>query len=394
MTQLIPNARNLLDNGFSVMLIGRHGTGKTTSVNQLASDAKLKVKYYSCSTLDPYTDLVGVPEPVDDGVGGRRLNMVRPRDIDEAEFVFFDEFNRADRQTLNAIFEIIQFHSINGEPLPHLKACWAAMNPPDDEQGYEVRKVDPALADRFDVFLEIKPVVDVSYLVEQGVKKHTATVLQQWWTAHKYGNPDKPENYLSPRRIEKMARVWDATHNRQLIAAALPQQGSFLIKELITELTTVRTTQKATVDDYLANFGVDFSRAGSLQTLKQKAPSLESALRDDAVSPSNKATIAQWVADTLGASTVGQVAQVRYVTLISALPAPVMEGWWARKTNLHKSQFRTHYKSRVMNHSITPSQAKALSGLHALVGTGAYAWPNLPGVSPSRGTSGASIGTP
>ena len=335
-----------------------------------------------------------MPEPVDDGVGGRRLNMVRPRDIDEAEFVFFDEFNRADRQTLNAIFEIIQFHSINGEPLPHLKACWAAMNPPDDEQGYEVRKVDPALADRFDVFLEIKPVVDVSYLVEQGVKKHTATVLQQWWTAHKYGNPDKPENYLSPRRIEKMARVWDATHNRQLIAAALPQQGSFLIKELITELTTVRTTQKATVDDYLANFGVDFSRAGSLQTLKQKAPSLESALRDDAVSPSNKATIAQWVADTLGASTVGQVAQVRYVTLISALPAPVMEGWWARKTNLHKSQFRTHYKSRVMNHSITPSQAKALSGLHALVGTGAYAWPNLPGVSPSRGTSGASIGTP
>ena len=113
MTQLIPNARNLLDNGFSVMLIGRHGTGKTTSVNQLASDAKLKVKYYSCSTLDPYTDLVGVPEPVDDGVGGRRLNMVRPRDIDEADFVFFDEFNRADRQTLNAIFEIIQFHSIN-----------------------------------------------------------------------------------------------------------------------------------------------------------------------------------------------------------------------------------------------------------------------------------------
>ena len=204
MSSLIPNGKKLLENNFNVILLGLHGTGKTTAIFDLAKEMDIKVAYFSCSTLDPYTDLVGVPVPIErkEG-GGRELEMVRPRSIDEAELIFFDEFNRADRQTLNAIFEIIQFKSINGERLPKLKACWAAMNPPNEE--YQVVEVDPALLDRFDVFLNVSPHVSVDYM-KDFIKIETARILKAWWDQH--GGYSKGKDgkisYISPRRLLKM----------------------------------------------------------------------------------------------------------------------------------------------------------------------------------------------
>lgn len=246
---LIPMAETYLDAGFNVLLLGLHGTGKTVSIQEIAKDRNLKMKYYSCATLDPFTDLVGVPTPrvhcEDHGEFETRkehrdlhpdceqpllenLKMIRPRDVDEAEIIFFDELNRADPKTLNAVFEIIQFRSINGDKLPKLKACWAAMNPPDEN--YEVERLDPALVDRFDLYIDIQPKPSVTYM-----SKHMpliiAKALKLWWDDHermiRNGKLDPNIDYISPRRLEKIGLVWMATKSTGSVKASLPAGGTF-----------------------------------------------------------------------------------------------------------------------------------------------------------------------
>jgi len=260
-TSLIPHADRYLDAGLNVMLIGLHGTGKTASIQSLAAARGLKMKYFSCSTLDPFTDLVGVPSPIyycdvcDDkfetkiehrdlhpdcqGKLARNLDMVRPREVDEAEFIFFDEFNRADPKVQNAVFEIIQFGSINGEKLPNLKACWAAINPPDDEQNYQVEQIDPALLDRFDLYIEITPKPSVVYM-SRFMPEPIARALKVWWDDHqnaiRVGTKDAHSDYISPRRLEKIGLVWCATQNSKSVFASLPMGGNFEKKKLIDAL--------------------------------------------------------------------------------------------------------------------------------------------------------------
>lgn len=232
-TSMIPKAEQYYDNGMNVLLIGLHGVGKTEAVLALAREKNIVLKYYSCSTLDPFTDLVGVPTPrkfctrdrvwlgtdknacpicnsvleAEDSPVVESLKMVRPREIDEAELIFFDEFNRGDEKTQNAIFEIIQFRTINGEPLPHVKACWAAMNPPDGD--YKVADLDPALIDRFDVFIDIQARPAVNYMA-QYLDKPIAQALYSWWGEHNQARRGM-ENFISPRRLMKIGLVYQAT---------------------------------------------------------------------------------------------------------------------------------------------------------------------------------------
>lgn len=207
---LIPKAAEFLDANMNVLLIAKHGVGKTFSIMKECKSRGLRVKYYSCATLDPYTDLVGIPVTRKDEHGVERLVMVRPRDIDEAEVVVFDEANRADPKVIDAIFEITQFGTINGEPLPNLKCVWAAINPPGDV--YKVEDLDPAWLDRFDGFIELKPKVSPVWMQENGLPKEIAMALSTWWSEHDQENRDGG-NYISPRRVQKIGEVYLATND-------------------------------------------------------------------------------------------------------------------------------------------------------------------------------------
>lgn len=229
---VIPKAEEYLHHNLNLLIIGKHGTGKTESVLQLAEAHNLNMKYYSCSTLDPYTDLVGVPVPHTDTSGKEYLKMIRPLDIDEAEFIFFDEFNRADRKTHNAIFEIIQFRTINGEPLPKLRCCWAAMNPP--ELDYQVEDIDQALIDRFDLFVTIDPQPSIAYM-SKFMDPAIAEALHTWWSEkHEHRNG---EYYISPRRLMKMGILYQKTN---MVRAGLPPWGDYDLAKLTQKLRAAK----------------------------------------------------------------------------------------------------------------------------------------------------------
>ena len=198
--------RTCMSQGLNLLSVGYHGVGKTQMVLEEAKSLGLKMKYYSSSTLDPWSDLVGIPVPVDakgnSKRDGKELQFIRPTDVEDAEIMFFDELNRAHPKVINAVLEAIQFHSINGKPLPQLKMVWAAINPPDDI--YDVNELDPVVVDRFHVHLQVPAKPSVSYYTKKaGISPHVAKALVMWW--HR-DLDDSLRQMVSPRRLEYMGQ--------------------------------------------------------------------------------------------------------------------------------------------------------------------------------------------
>lgn len=208
--------------GLNVAISGKHGTGKTFMLLEACKNIGLELAYYSAPTLDPWTTLIGVPVP---NTEDKVLDFYRPKELDSADVVFFDEINRADERTLNTLFEIIQFKAINGIPLPKLKCVVVGMNPPNGD--YTVNEMDPALMDRFDIFLETEPQVDYAYFARTftpGISK----AVCDWWKKYNdsYKNDQRSrENkmgYISPRRMEMITAAFVKLPELSTIKNSMP----------------------------------------------------------------------------------------------------------------------------------------------------------------------------
>lgn len=182
------------EQNLNVLLVGGGGVGKTTMIKGVAEELDLDLKYYSSATLDPWADLVGIPVPTADN---DTIKFLRPQDINNAEMIFFDELNRSHSKVQDAVLEIIQFHTINGEPLPNLKMCWAAINPPSE--GYNVTDMDFVLTDRFQVQVEVPATISQKYLVNQGYSRDIVRTCAKWWQKDLSA---EMRAKITPRRLE------------------------------------------------------------------------------------------------------------------------------------------------------------------------------------------------
>ena len=230
----------------NVLFIGKHGVGKTAMVKQAFDRHDLNWRYFSASTMDPWVDFVGVPREKNDNKlpadfevikelasvnlelayeyiqnnwkmsidaakqivkhtinrepGLTYLDLVRPQTFanGEVEALFFDEFNRSPKKVRNAVMELIQFKSINGMKFPKLKVVWAAINPDDDEQEtYDVEKLDPAQADRFHIKVEVPYKPQADWFRHQYTAR-VADAAIQWWD----DLSEEHKNLVSPRRLQ------------------------------------------------------------------------------------------------------------------------------------------------------------------------------------------------
>jgi hypothetical protein len=195
-----------LDLGLNVLFEGEAGVGKTAIVKQTFENAGMKWMYFSASTLDPWVDFIGIPHAVDDGKGGKVLELIRPRFIvdDDVEAIFLDELNRAPEKVLNAVMELIQFKSINGRRLSKLKVIWAAINPSDDAGTYSVTQLDPAQRDRFQVHIPIPFKVDEDYFLDKYPSNGAEFI--RWWNEI----PLEIRKKVSPRRLDHAAAAYEA----------------------------------------------------------------------------------------------------------------------------------------------------------------------------------------
>ncbi len=337
---LIPNAELYLRNEFNVMLIGKHGTGKTQSIMDIVKEMGWKMKYYSCATLDPYTDLVGVPVPRKvDGSDKETLKMIRPIEIDDADIIFFDELNRADPKVQNAVLEIIQFGTINGERLTNLKCCWAAINPPDE--GYEVDELDPALLDRFDVFHEILPSPSVAYM-SQFIRPQIAQALKYWWDDQ--NRKKRKDGYISPRRLMKLGLIWEATKSERSLKATIPPGVSTDVQKLVNLLKDAEDPKrreekrKANLGTSAAQFA--YANRSKLQTERPK-------LIKHLVANPNELETHKRVLDALEKGVGGGPLISNWGEVLNHINPALLEGWVNKFPGAKQSQMRDALKQEL-----------------------------------------------
>lgn len=189
--------------GYNVLLSGKHGVGKTAIIKEVFGEVfgehNESWMYFSSSTIDPWVDFIGIPKNYTTSDGKEVFKIIPPERLtgdEKIEAMFFDEINRADEKTLNALMELIQFKSINGRKFPHLKCIWAAENPADDDDNeYSVTELDPAQKDRFQIQLKIPYTLNSSYFMKK-YGKETYEISNKWWNNNK--------NKISPRKLDDM----------------------------------------------------------------------------------------------------------------------------------------------------------------------------------------------
>lgn len=267
----------------NVLFIGKHGVGKTAMVKDTFERHKLNWRYFSASTMDPWVDFIGVPREktdnkipegfeiikelasidlqlayswvannwkmggddakriVDHAIARKQgltyLDLVRPQTFaaGEVEALFFDEYNRSPKKVRNAVMELIQFRSINGMKFPNLRMVWAAINPDDDEdETYDVERLDPAQADRYHVTVEVpyKPSPD---FFRATYSDRVADAAIQWW--EDLSESDK--SLISPRRLQYALDIY---RERGDMRDVLPITCN--VSKLTTALNTGPITEK------------------------------------------------------------------------------------------------------------------------------------------------------
>jgi hypothetical protein len=211
----------------NVLLVGPHGIGKTEQVLAAMKRNGIKYAYFSASTMDPFVDFVGVPRVVEDE-NGRWLDFIKPKVFsnNDIQVIVVDEFNRAPKKVRNALMEAIQFKSINGVPMPNLKMIWAMVNPHDDEDTYDVDRLDPAQEDRFQIKVVLPNGPSLKYFKENyGV---LGEIAHRWWG--KIDDKLRKKSIVSPRRLEYAIQAYQAGLD---IDYVLPKEVN--VKDLKTE---------------------------------------------------------------------------------------------------------------------------------------------------------------
>ncbi len=181
---------------FNVLFEGERGVGKTSVIYSTFEKAGLRIKYFSAPTMDPWTDLVGVPTTVTRADGKEVLRLVPPEDFadDKYDVIFIDELNRAPKKVMNALMELIQFKTINGKPY-NIKMIWAAINPHTEDEDYHVEPLDPAVRDRFQIQIKVPYKVDIEFFTKNyGIVGET---FCSWWN----NQPEGVKKEISPRRL-------------------------------------------------------------------------------------------------------------------------------------------------------------------------------------------------
>lgn len=224
------------ENGFNVLLSGRHGIGKTEIIKEIFSELfEDRWAYFSASTMDAWVDFIGVPKAVTREDNTQVLELIRPARFadDNVEALFFDEYNRSPSKVRNAVMELIQFKSINGRKFKNLKVIWVAINPYSEEGEYDVEKIDPAQMDRFPIKIDMPYKLDKLYFNKKHGNKSKPFV--DWWQSLSEDNKYK----ISPRLLDQSIQIHSIGGDLKHV---LPKESN--ISELIKNISSISLEQE------------------------------------------------------------------------------------------------------------------------------------------------------
>lgn len=271
---------NYIRNDLNVLTVGPSGLGKTHVLNEATENLGLRMKYLSAPTIDAYAHVIGIPVPND---AKDSIKFLRPEEFEEADVLFIDELNRAsDDSTINALYELIQFRSINGIRLPNLKCVMAAINPP--EKGYHVEELDIAIIDRFDIYIDLEPFINRAHFTRTFGHKVGSAAVKLWSDYEadrkRRRSSSNPIAYLSPRKMERITKNYVAMRNRNIIAASIPPGVTLTPRSVETALSEALKDSETTAKK-VAPTAKRLSKGNNATAIRRSARSAKEILGED-----------------------------------------------------------------------------------------------------------------
>ncbi|MBQ0163505.1 MAG: AAA family ATPase [Treponema sp.] len=161
----------------NIMLIGKHGIGKSRILEDYFSERGAKVVTLFLGQMSDPGDLIGLPEKNEKtGKTDFMLPYWFPTD-DKPIVLFLDELNRARPEVLQTIMDLTLNRKLAGKSLPKNSRIISAVN---NGSEYQLTDLDPALVSRFNIY-EFAPSVDdwLSWGEKSGIDPRVLSFIEQ-----------------------------------------------------------------------------------------------------------------------------------------------------------------------------------------------------------------------
>ena len=147
----------------NIMLVGKHGIGKSEILTSYFSSKGLKVVTLFLGQMADPGDIIGIPSKVEkQDAKGKATSHTDftppywfPQD-DQPIVLFLDELNRARPEILQTVMDLTLNRKLAGKALPKGSYVISAVN---DGEEYQLTDLDPALVSRFNIY-EFRPTVE------------------------------------------------------------------------------------------------------------------------------------------------------------------------------------------------------------------------------------------
>jgi len=141
----------------NIMLVGRHGIGKSEILTHYFEQKGMKVIALFLGQMSDPGDLIGLPQK-EEKTG--RTTFMSPYwfPVDDKPIVLFlDELNRARPEVLQTIMDLALNRKLAGKSLPVGSRVISAVNAGEE---YQVTDLDPALVSRFNIYQFVPTVAE------------------------------------------------------------------------------------------------------------------------------------------------------------------------------------------------------------------------------------------
>ncbi|MCR4741537.1 MAG: AAA family ATPase [Treponema sp.] len=133
----------------NIMLIGKHGIGKSRILEEYYAQKGQKVVTLFLGQMSDPGDLIGLPEKnLESGKTDFMLPYWFPSD-GKPIVLFLDELNRARPELLQTIMDLALNRKLAGKELPQGSRIISAVNAGNE---YQLTELDPALVSRFNIY--------------------------------------------------------------------------------------------------------------------------------------------------------------------------------------------------------------------------------------------------
>ena len=147
----------------NIMLVGKHGIGKSEILTSYFNSKGLKVVTLFLGQMADPGDIIGIPSKVEkQDAKGKATSHTDftppywfPQD-DQPIVLFLDELNRARPEILQTVMDLTLNRKLAGKALPKGSHVISAVN---DGEEYQLTDLDPALVSRFNIY-EFRPTVE------------------------------------------------------------------------------------------------------------------------------------------------------------------------------------------------------------------------------------------